>query len=98
VKVGDSLSDQLLEVQRTLLHFRMHLPIHEHAIIEVLLRGGTESLVFCHNSFVHGVDELELFFSNVLVAVDLVADRCLAWSYRDKALHEEELGPDGCVS
>lgn len=72
IMLRDNLAHRLLEEERRLLELGVQLAINEDASVEVPLLIVAEDFVFSHDALVHVVDESEVFFCGVAVAVDLV--------------------------
>ena len=79
-------------MEGTLFQRGVHLAINEDAGAEVFLGLVAEKLVLGHDALVHLVDELEVLFCGVLVAVDFVAHGCVCGAVGEEALDHEEVG------
>lgn len=94
----DDVTDCLLEVERTQLHFGVEKTVNEDTGVKVLLGVNAQVLVLGHDSLVHVADQVESLIGGILVAVDLVAHHTLCWANRGETLHEEEVGAENKVS
>ena len=70
----------------------MHLAVDEHAGVEVVLCVVAEEFVLGHDALVHLVDELEVGFGGVAVAVDLITHGGGGGGVGQEALDHEEVG------